>query len=231
MRIVLTETSRQLNEVVVKGKIVSAEQKGDTLQFNADAFKVNRDAQAEDLLKKMPGVDMTGGTIKVQGETVQEILVDGKPFFGDDPTIALRNLPAEVVAKIEIFDRQSDQSQFTGVNDGNTTKTINIVTRADKRNGQFGKVYAGVGTAGTYAAGGSVNIFDGERRISVIGQSNNINQQNFSSQDLLGVQGSSGGGGGRGGRGGRGGGRGGRGGGRWRQRPDRQFSGGSAKRH
>ncbi len=208
LRIVLPETSRQLNEVVVKGKIVTAEQKGDTLQFNADAFKVNRDAQAEDLLKKMPGVDMSGGTVKVQGETVQEVLVDGKPFFGDDPTIALRNLPAEVIAKIEIFDRQSDQSLFTGVNDGNTTKTINIITRSDKRNGQFGKAYAGAGTDATYNAGGSVNFFDGERRISVIGQSNNINQQNFSSQDLLGVQGSSGGG-----RGGRGGGRGGRGGG------------------
>ena len=137
---------------------------------------------------------MSGGTVKVQGETVQEILVDGKPFFGDDPTIALRNLPAEVVAKIEIFDRQSDQSQFTGVNDGNTTKTINIVTRPDKRNGQFGRVYAGAGTNATYNAGGSVNFFDGERRISIIGQSNNVNQQNFSSQDLLGVQGSGGGG-------------------------------------
>ena len=212
LRIVLGQTARQLSEVVVKGKIVSAEQKGDTLQLNADAYKVNRDAQAEDLLKKMPGVDMTGGTIKVQGETVQEVLVDGKPFFGDDPTIALRNLPAEVIAKIEIFDRQSDQSQFTGVNDGNTTKTINIVTRPDKRNGQFGKVYAGVGTAGTYNAGGSVNFFNGDRRISIIGQSNDINQQNFSSQDLLGVQGSSGGGG-RGGGGGSRGGGGGRGGG------------------
>ena len=213
LRIALREAARQLNEVVVKGKIVSAEQKGDTLQFNADAYKVNRDAQAEDLLKKMPGVDMTGGNVTVQGETVKEVLVDGKPFFGDDPTIALRNLPAEVIAKIEIFDRQSDQSQFTGVNDGNTIKTINIVTRPDKRNGQFGKVYAGVGTGGAYNAGGSVNLFDGDRRISIIGQSNDINQQNFSSQDLLGVQGSSGGRGGGGGSRGGGGGRGGRGGG------------------
>jgi uncharacterized membrane protein YgcG len=212
LRIVLGESARQLNEVVVKGKIVSAEQKGDTLQLNADAYKVNRDAQAEDLLKKMPGIDMSGGDIKVQGETVREVLVDGKPFFGDDPTIALKNLPAEVIAKIEIFDRQSDQSQFTGVNDGNTTKTINIVTRPDKRNGQFGRVYGGVGTNGTYSAGASVNIFNGDQRISIIGQSNDINQQNFSSQDLLGVQ-SSGGGGGRGGGGRRGGGRGGSGGG------------------
>ncbi len=214
--IILLETARQLNEVVIKGKTPTAEQKGDTLQFNANAFKVNRDAQAEDLIKKMPGVDMSGGGIKVQGETVQEILVDGKPFFGDDPTIALRNLPAEVIDKIEVFDRQSDQSQFTGVNDGNTIKTINITTRADKRNGQFGKVYGGVGTAvagtdATFAAGGSVNLFKGDRRISIIGQSNNINQQNFASQDLLGVLGGGGnqrqggGGGGRGGRGGGGG--------------------------
>ncbi len=214
LRIVLGESSRQLSEVVVKGKIVSAEQKGDTLQLNADAYKVNRDAQAEDLLKKMPGIDMSGGDIKVQGETVREVLVDGKPFFGDDPTIALKNLPAEVIAKIEIFDRQSDQSQFTGVNDGNTTKTINIVTRPDKRNGQFGRVYGGVGTNGTYTAGASVNIFNGDQRISIIGQSNDINQQNFSSQDLLGVQSSGGnGGGGRGGGRRGGGGRGGSGGG------------------
>ena len=218
--IILLESARQLREVVVKGKIATAEQKGDTLQFNANAFKVNRDAQAEDLIKKMPGVDMSGGAIKVQGEDVREILVDGKPFFGDDPTIALRNLPAEVIDKIEVFDRLSDQSQFTGINDGNTLKTINIITRADRRNGQFGKVYAGVGTPvagtdGTFAAGGSVNLFKGDRRISIIGQSNNINQQNFSSQDLLGVLGGGGGNAGGGQRpGGRGGaGRGGRGGG------------------
>ncbi|MEZ0486568.1 TonB-dependent receptor domain-containing protein [Fibrella aquatica] len=214
--IILLETARQLNEVVVKGKTPTAEQKGDTLQMNANAFKVNRDAQAEDLLKKMPGIDMSGGGIKVQGEDVREILVDGKPFFGDDPTIALRNLPAEVIDKIEVFDRQSDQSQFTGVNDGNTLKTINIITRPDRRNGQFGKVYAGVGTPvdgtdATFAAGGSVNLFKGDRRISVIAQSNNINQQNFASQDLLGVLG--GGGGGNQRQGGGGGGRGGRGGG------------------
>ncbi|XWW43790.1 TonB-dependent receptor [Fibrella sp. USSR17] len=215
--IILLETARQLNEVIVKGKTPTAEQKGDTLQFNANAFKVNRDAQAEDLVKKMPGVDMSGGGIKVQGEDVREILVDGKPFFGDDPTIALRNLPAEVIDKIEVFDRQSDQSQFTGVNDGNTLKTINIITRADRRNGQFGRVYAGVGTPvdgtdATFAAGGSVNLFKGDRRISIIGQSNNINQQNFASQDLLGVLGG-GGGGGNQRQGGGGGGRGGRGGG------------------
>lgn len=210
----MLESARQLKEVQVVGKAPTAQQKGDTLQFNASAYKVNRDAQTEDLIKKMPGVTVQNGTVQVQGENVQQILVDGKPFFGDDPTIALRNLPAEVVDKIEVFDRLSDQSQFTGFNDGNTSKTINIVTRGDRRNGQFGRVYAGYGTNDTYQAGGSMNFFKGDRRLSVIGLSNNINQQNFSGQDLLGVQ-SAGGtrGGGGGGRGGGGGGGGARGGG------------------
>ncbi|MFD1818660.1 Outer membrane receptor proteins, mostly Fe transport [Pseudarcicella hirudinis] len=195
------EKSNVLQEVQVKAKVAAAIQKGDTLQYNADAFKVNKDAQAEDLLKKMPGITVDNGSVTAHGETVKEILVDGKPFFGDDPTIAMKNLPAEVIDKIEVFDKQSDQSQFTGFNDGNTSKTINIITRADKRNGKFGKIYGGYGTNDTYSAGGNINLFNKDRRISIVGMSNNINQQNFSSQDLLGIS-SSGGGGGGGGRGG-----------------------------
>lgn len=210
----LTEDSKTLKEVVIKGQIPPAQQKGDTLQLNAEAFKVTRDATTEDLIKKMPGITVENGTVKAQGEDVQQVLVDGKIFFGDDPSIALRNLPAEVVDKIEIFDRMSDQSQFTGFNDGNTSKTINIVTRGDRQNGVFGRVYAGGGTNDTYSAGGNVNLFNGARRLSIVGLSNNVNQQNFSSQDLTGVASSGGGGGGGGGgRGGRGGGGGGRGGG------------------
>ncbi|MGA0559521.1 outer membrane beta-barrel protein [Larkinella sp. VNQ87] len=212
--ITLTEDSKTLKEVVIKGQIPPAQQKGDTLQLNADAFKVTKDATTEDLIKKMPGITVENGTVKAQGEDVQQVLVDGKIFFGDDPSIALRNLPAEVVDKIEVFDRMSDQSQFTGFNDGNTTKTINIVTRGDRQNGVFGRVYAGYGTNDTYSAGGNVNLFNGARRLSIVGLSNNINQQNFSSQDLTGVASSGGGGGGFGGGGRGGGGRGGGGGGR-----------------
>ncbi|GAB3908153.1 TonB-dependent receptor [Larkinella knui] len=211
--ITLAEDSKTLKEVVVKGQIPPAQQKGDTLQLNAEAFKVTRDATTEDLIKKMPGITVENGTVKAQGEDVQQVLVDGKIFFGDDPSIALRNLPAEVVDKIEIFDRLSDQAQFTGFNDGQTSKTINIVTRGDRQNGTFGRVYAGYGTNDTYSAGGNVNMFNGARRFSIVGLSNNINQQNFSSQDLTGVASSGGGGGGGGGRGGAGGGRGGAGGG------------------
>ncbi|RRB02426.1 TonB-dependent receptor [Larkinella rosea] len=211
--ITLAEDSKMLKEVVVKGQIPPAQQKGDTLQLNAEAFKVTRDATTEDLIKKMPGITVENGTVKAQGEDVQQVLVDGKIFFGDDPSIALKNLPAEVVDKIEIFDRMSDQAQFTGFNDGQTTKTINIVTRGDRQNGTFGRVYAGYGTNDTYSAGGNVNLFNGARRFSIVGLSNNINQQNFSSQDLTGVASSGGGGGGPGGGGRGGGGRGGGGGG------------------
>ncbi|MGV3558023.1 outer membrane beta-barrel protein [Larkinella arboricola] len=211
--ITLVEDAKTLKEVVIKGQIPPAQQKGDTLQLNAEAFKVTRDATTEDLIKKMPGITVENGTVKAQGEDVQQVLVDGKIFFGDDPSIALRNLPAEVVDKIEIFDRMSDQAQFTGFNDGNTSKTINIVTRGDRQNGVFGRVFGGYGTNDTYSAGGNVNLFNGARRLSIVGLSNNINQQNFSAQDLTGVA-SGGGGGGFGGGGRGGGGRGGGGGGR-----------------
>lgn len=218
-------TAKTLNEVKIVDKTLSVQQKEDTTQFNAGSFKVNPDATAEDLIRKMPGMDMSSGKPQAQGEQVTKVLVDGKPFFGDDPVSSLRNLPAEVIDKIQVYDERSEQSQFSGFDDGNTSKTINIITRADRRQGVFGRVYAGGGSDGTkdksdnydfkYNTGGNVNYFEGNRRISLIGQSNNINIQNFSAQDLLGISGGSGGrnfgGGGRRG-GGDGGGRGGGGG-------------------
>lgn len=192
----------QLQEVEVTGQAVRAEQLGDTTSFNADAYKTNPEASAEDLIEKMPGVVVENGQVEAQGEQVKQVLVDGRPFFDNDVNAALRNLPAEMIQKIQIFDQESEQAQFTGFSDGETTKTINIVTRSGMSNGQFGKVYAGYGTDERYKAGGSVNIFNGDQRISLIGQLNNINQQNFSAEDLVGVLGS----GGRSRRGGRGGG-------------------------
>lgn len=207
----LLEDSKQLNEVKVVGQLSTGSQKGDTIQFNAGAFKTNPDANAEDLVEKLPGVTVTNGKVQAQGEDVKQVLVDGKPFFGSDPTAALRTLPAEVIDKVQVFDQLSEQSQFTGFDDGNTSKTINIITKPNMRNGQFGKAYAGHGTDHKYQAGASINNFKGTKRLTVLAQSNNINQQNFSSDDLLGVA-SGGGGGGRGGFQG-GGGAGGRGGG------------------
>ena len=215
--LLLTQIPIQLGEVDIEGSPPPSIQKADTTEFNAGAFKTNPDAVAEDLVGKLPGVIVTNGTVTAQGEVVQQVLVDGKPFFGSDPTVALRNLPADAIAKIQIFDQMSDQAQFTGFDDGNSVKTLNIITRQDKRKAQFGKVYGGYGDDDRYNAGGSGNYFHDGTRVSAIGLSNNINQQNFSTQDLLGVVGNTnqsggfgfgagGGGGGRGGGGGGGGG-------------------------
>ncbi|GAA0545476.1 outer membrane receptor protein involved in Fe transport [Chitinophaga japonensis] len=204
----LERGSTTLKSVTVEGLIPPVQQKGDTLSYNASAYKTNPDATAEDLVKKMPGITVEGGTVKAQGEDVKKVLLDGKEYFGEDATLALRNLPSEVIDKIEVFDKLSDQAQFTGFDDGNTSKTINIVTRGGIRNSQFGKVFAGYGTDDRYMAGGNISLFNGDRRISIIGLANNINQQNFATQDLLGaISNSSGGrrmrgGGGRGGFGG-----------------------------
>jgi hypothetical protein len=203
-----------LKGIEVEGTAVRVEQKEDTIQYNATAFKTNPDATAEDLLTKMPGITVDETGVKAQGENVRQILLDGKKFFGDDPNIALRNLPAEIIDKVEVFDQLSEQSQFTGFDDGDTQKTINIRTKRGMSNGQFGKVSAGVGENDRYIASGNYNSFNGARKVTVLGLSNNVNQQNFSTDDLLGVTGSasSGRGGGRGGRGGGGGQRGGGGG-------------------
>lgn len=203
--------SSELATVVIRSTPPPVTQKGDTLQISASQFKVNPDASGEDLIRKVPGVTIENGQVKAQGENVQKVTIDGRELFGDDATAALRNLPAEVIDKIQIFDRLSDQAQFTGFDDGSATKSINIVTKANMRNGQFGRVFAGYGTDDRYQAGGNTTILKDNRRISLVGNFNNINQQNFSQQDLLGVtstnqRGGNFGGGGRGGGGNRGGG-------------------------
>ncbi|WP_191906315.1 carboxypeptidase regulatory-like domain-containing protein [Hymenobacter baengnokdamensis] len=203
-----------LKTVVVTGQAVQAVQHGDTTSLNAKAFKVNQDATAGDLITKMPGitVDATGKT-QAQGEQVQQVLVDGKPFFGTDPDAVLKNLPAEAIDRVEIFDQQSEQSRFSGFNDGNTQKTLNIITKPSFRNGQFGRAVVGAGEGnsptssqvGRYQASLNLNDFHGDRRMTVLAQSNNVNQQNFGTDDLLGVIGNSAPGGNRGGGGGGGG--------------------------
>ena len=206
-QIFLSAEGAMLDEVTVTGKANAVMQKGDTLQFLAQAYKTNPDASAEDLIRKMPGITVDTEGVKAQGESVQRVLVDGQAFFGDDPNIALRNLPAEMIDRIEVFDQQSEQSQLTGFDDGNRVKTINIVTRFDRKSGQFGRIYGGYGDADRYQAGVVTNLFMDKRRISIIGMSNNINQQNFSSEDLSGFMSSSGRTGGMMGGGMRGGGR------------------------
>ncbi len=204
-KINLREDRKTLSEVEVKGVQNRGEQKGDTTSFKADAFKTNPDATAEDLVKKMPGVTSDNNGVKVNGETVQKVLLDGKPFLGDDPNAALKNLPAEFIDRVEVFDKMSDQAQFSGFNDGDQQKTINLVSKKAKNIGQFGKVYGGYGADqdnnSRYNAGATINSFNQKRRITLLLLSNNINQQNFSTADITGAMGSSGGSG-RGGGGG-----------------------------
>jgi hypothetical protein len=202
----LKEDSELLREVVIEGQAAVGEMRGDTAVFNAAAFKTRENAMAEDLITKLPGVTMENGQLQAQGEQVQKILVDGREFFGSDPSIAMRNLPADMIESVEVLDQRSDQARLTGFDDGNYAKTINIITKGNMRNAHFGRVYGGYGTDNRYSLGGNINFFKGDKRISLIGMFNNVNQQNFSSEDLLGVTSGAGGGGGRRG-GGPGGGR------------------------
>lgn len=182
----LKAETKELDEVKAVGTMVRQEQRGDTTVFNAAAFKVNPDATTEDLLKKMPGMQVSGNSVSSGGESVKKVLVDGKEYFGSDPMAALRNISADMVASIEVFDRQSDQSQFTGFSDGEEERTINITTKMGITKGSFGRLYAGYGTDDRYEVGGSVNVFNGSHRYSLIGMLNNVNQQSFSFEDLSG---------------------------------------------
>lgn len=172
--------------------------KKDTVEFNTAAFKTKPNAVMEDVLKKLPGVQVDkDGNVKAQGEQVQRILVDGKRFFGDDPKLATKNLPPDMIDKIQVFDALSDQSAFTGIDDGNRIKTINFTTKKDKRKGFFGKGVLGAGAGGEDAVlDNNLNIshFNGDMQLTLTAQANNVNKQNFSVQDMLGSLGSGGGG-------------------------------------
>ena len=199
--ILVNKEAKTLGGVTVISTPAVARQKADTTEINASQLKVNQDANSEDLIKKAPGVVVENGQVKVGGEQVRKVTVDGRDFFGDDAAATLRNLPAEIVDKIQIFDRLSDQAQFTGVDDGSAAKSINIVTKANMRNGQFGRFFGGYGTDNHYLAGGNMSYFKNNTRLSIVALTNDVNQQNFAEIDLLGAT-SGGGGGGFGGGGG-----------------------------
>jgi len=167
-----------MEEVVIERPPISIHK--DTVEYNAGSYTTKPNAVAEDLMKKMPGIQVDkNGVITAQGETVSRVLVNGKRFFSDDPKLATRNLPPDIIDKIQVFDDLSDQSKFSGFDDGNRVKTINIVTKKDKRQGYFGKVVAGAGTNETYDESVNMHRFDNDEQISLIGQANDINKQNF----------------------------------------------------
>jgi hypothetical protein len=181
--------------------------KNDTVQFNASGFKTPPNSSAEDLIKKLPGMEVDkDGNVKSQGEQVQKVLVDGKEFFGNDPKLATKNITADMIESVQVFDDMSDQAKFTKIDDGSRSKTINIKLKKDRNKGYFGKVLGAIGTNERYEGNLVLNKFNGNQRISLLMNGNNINKQGFSFSDIIssmgGFSGFGGGGGGRGGGGG-----------------------------
>lgn len=173
-----------LDEVVVKATAPVTVKK-DTLEFNVNSFKTKKDANVEDLLKKLPGVEVDeNGKITVNGKDVSNIYVNGKPFFGDDPTITTRNLTKDIIEKVQITDTKTKSQAFTGEESESENKTINLTIKEDKNKGVFGKASAGGGTDERYEAAAMVNLFDNDQRLSVLFGGNNINSAGFSFGDL-----------------------------------------------
>ena len=185
-QVIMHDVSTMLEEVVVTSEAPPVTLVGDTVQYNAGSFKTQPNASVEDLLKKLPGVQVDkDGNIKAQGEKVRKVLVDGKEFFGNDPKIATRNLPADAIDKVDVYDKQSDHAQLTGFDDGSGEKTIDLKLKKDRKGGMFGKITAGAGTNERYEGKFNVNAFKGARQLSAIGMGNNTNAEGFSFIDML----------------------------------------------
>jgi hypothetical protein len=160
----LTEKAKLLQEIVIKQAAMRL--KGDTTEYNADSYKVKPNATVEDLLKQLPGIQVDkDGKITAQGQQIQKVLVDGDEFFSDDPTIATRNLRADAVSKVQVFDKKSDQAEFTGIDDGNTTKTLNLKLKDNAKHGYFGKLSAGA-LDKYYNVQALINAFKNKRKLA-----------------------------------------------------------------
>lgn len=185
---------KTLGEVVVADE-APIKIKGDTLAFNANFFKTKPNATVEDLIKKLPGMSVEkDGTVKAQGENVQKVYVDGKEFFSNDPKLATKNLTADMIDQVELFDDVSEQSRFNRIDDGSRSKAINLKLKKDKKKGVFGKAHAGYGTDQRYDAGVTANLFRGATQLSLITKANSTNNIGFTLSDMMGMFGGSGGG-------------------------------------
>lgn len=184
--VVLSTTVYGLEGLSITETFVPIVIKKDTIEYRADAFSTTPDAVVEDLLKKLPGVEVEDdGTIKAQGKTVEKVLVDGQDFFGNDPKMASKNLPANIVDKVQVYDDKSDVARFTGVDDGNSEKTINLMLKEGKKKGTFGTVDGHYGTERRYKSKANLHRFNKKTRASLVANSNNVNEQTFSIQDYI----------------------------------------------
>ncbi|MBL7817067.1 MAG: outer membrane beta-barrel protein [Saprospiraceae bacterium] len=181
----MTPLSKMLQEATVTATREAVQIKGDTMLFDAKSYQTQPNAVAGDLIKKLPGVELEkDGTVKAQGEDVQQILVNGKPFFGNDIQIALQNLPADAIEGVEIYDKKSDQAAFTGIDDGVRRKTINIKLKQNLKKTQSGKLTGGYGTDDRYLSRLNFNRFSEKQNITVLGSANNINRTGFAQEDF-----------------------------------------------
>lgn len=172
----LSENAVMLNELVVSTVRPAVVAKEDTLEFNASSFHTNPNATVEDLLKKLPGVEVgTDGSITATGKNITKILVNGKEFFNDDTQAATKNLTADMIEKVQVIDKKSDLAQLTGVDDGEEETVINLTVKKDMENGWFGTVKGGYGTDNRYEGSVNVNLFKNGNQVSIIGGANNIN--------------------------------------------------------
>jgi Outer membrane protein beta-barrel family/CarboxypepD_reg-like domain len=169
-KVMLTPKLHLLEDVVVRQKIAAIRMRGDTIIYKADSFKLKEGASVEDLLKKFPGiqVDKTG-KITAQGTKVEKVLVDGEEFFSDDPTVATRSLDAKMVNEVQVFDKKSDQSTFTGIDDGQSKRTINLKLKDDAKKGLFGKLELAAGPDDRWNNSLMANLFKGKRKLSFYG--------------------------------------------------------------
>lgn len=182
--IILTPKSQLLEEVIVRQGIAAIRMKGDTLEFRADSFAVREGANVEELLKKLPGIQVNrNGEITAQGERVQKVLVDGEEFFSDDPAVVTQNLRADAVENVQVFDKKSDQATFTGIDDGEKTKTINLKLKEDRKTGVFGKAKVAGGTPGWFENEAMINAFKGKRKVAAFGTMSNTGKAGLNWQD------------------------------------------------
>lgn len=187
--------AEQLEGVSVVGERIPLVIKKDTLEFNADSFKTRPDSNVEDVLKKLPGIEIdTDGKITVNGKEVDKVLVNGQEFFSSDPKVATKSLPKEIIDKIQITDSKTKTQEFTGEEGDGETKTINLTVKKDKNKGYLGRLAAGYGTDDRYQVNGIVNYFNDKERISILVGSNNINNAGFSFDEIYDMVGNSRGG-------------------------------------
>ena len=187
----LTPILQELYEVVVKAAKAPLMMRGDTLEYDASKFKVPPGATLEDLLRKLPGMQIDAdGNIVAQGQQVQKVTVDGRRFFGGNTKMATQNLNAESISKLQLYDDKSEQSKLTGVEDGIKEKTLNVELKEEAKKGGFGKISAAGGTDGRWSSNASYNKFDKVNQFSIIGYGNNVNQTGLSWDDLQEFRGS-----------------------------------------